>query len=177
MTQSFRCPSCSAPLKFQPALVQTCRFCGTDVLVPEAGSIAGPAQEKITETMPPAETEKLRDVSDLGQKALKIAEIKQALKGRRASSAAVLFRDSFGGSLADAREIIAAIEKGESISLPDFPADKTRGEKTVETADDRAENWTYERARKTTRKKWLLLLALILPAIVLLIILARNFFS
>ena len=119
MTQSFRCPSCNAPLKVKSGLqVQTCRFCDTDILVPRDAWRAKKREMPVAVEPALPETEKLKDVSDLGQKALKIAEIKQALKGNRTASAAMLFRDSFGGSLADAHEIIRAIEKGESITIP-----------------------------------------------------------
>jgi hypothetical protein len=172
MTQTFKCPACNAPLKFEAAPVQTCRFCGSDVIVPS--DLVKP-KEKLPEKLPenpstempvetnPAAAEPLREASELGQKALKIAEIKQALKGNRKVSAAVLFRDSFGGSLADAREIIEAIEKGESINLPDLQADKK--------ASDMRES------KKTSAFRWIVLAALGLIAVVLFLIFSGNLFG
>ena len=122
MPETFRCPSCNAPLKFQSTTVQTCKFCGCDVIVPADFSKPG---EIIPETAPPPKDEELlRNTSELGQKALKIAEIKRALKQNKTTNAAILFRDSFGGSLADARDIVRAIEKGESIGVPDLQSNK-----------------------------------------------------
>ena len=34
MTQTFKCPSCSAPLEFEGKPMQKCRFCGSSVIVP-----------------------------------------------------------------------------------------------------------------------------------------------
>jgi predicted RNA-binding Zn-ribbon protein involved in translation (DUF1610 family) len=160
MTQSFKCPSCNAPLKLKEAAVQTCRFCGSDVIVPP-NSVK--PKENVSETMLPPEDEKLINVSELGQKAIKIAEIKQAIKGNRKVSAAVLFRDSFGGSLADAREIIESIESGKSISLPDFQADKQNSE--------------LRDSRKTSRSKWLIFFALICAAVILFLLFRANLFG
>ena len=71
MPETFKCPSCSAPLKFQGTNVQTCRFCGCDVIVPRH---AVKREEAIIEPEPPKK-ELLPDASELGQKAVKIAEI------------------------------------------------------------------------------------------------------
>lgn len=120
MPETFKCPSCSAPLKFQGTSVQTCRFCGCDVIVP-SGIVK--REEAIVEPETPKK-ELLPDASELGQKALKIAEIKRALKQNKTTNAAILFRDSFGGSLADARDIVRAIEKGESVNVPDLQTSK-----------------------------------------------------
>ena len=160
MTQSFRCPSCNAPLKVRTGLaVQTCQFCDTDVLVPRDARRA--KKREMQEAPPPIspETEKLKDVSELGQKALKIAEIKQALKGNRTASAAMLFRDSFGGSLADAHEIIRAIEKGESITVPGL-----QPEKSIIT-------------EKSFSKKWLIFLILAAIAVILIFTFTGQLFG
>lgn len=155
MTQTFKCPACNAPLKFQKGLVQTCKFCGSDVIAPSGfGKSEEKLQEEIFEAKPITEAESLRNVSELGEKALKIAEIKQAIKGNRTTSAAILFRDSFGGSLADARDIIKAIESGESVNVPDFRADK-----------------------KTSSKKWIVLFAILIIAIILFLIFGVKFFG
>lgn len=151
MPETFRCPSCNAPLKFQSTTVQTCKFCGCDVIVP---SVTGKPKEDIPEIQPPTKDELLRDASDLGQKALKIAEIKRAIKQNKTTNAAILFRDSFGGSLADARDIVRAIEKGESVGVPDLRSNK-----------------------KPSIAKWIILFVIFDIVIILVLIFGTNLFG
>jgi outer membrane protein assembly factor BamB/DNA-directed RNA polymerase subunit RPC12/RpoP len=110
MTESFKCPSCSAPLEFEGKPVQKCRFCGSSVIVPvgtiqDSGAFGGQGNVDFG------------DFSSLTGKALKIAEIQKLLRAGNKIGAIKVFRETFGTSLAEAKEKVEAMERGESVDI------------------------------------------------------------
>lgn len=110
MTESFKCPSCSAPLEFEGKPVQKCVFCGSSVIVPVAtiqnsGAFGGSGNMDFG------------DLSSLTGKALKIAEIQQLIQAGKKIEAIKVFRETFGTSLAEAKEKVEAMERGESVDI------------------------------------------------------------
>jgi len=110
MTESFKCPSCSAPLEFEGKPVQKCRFCGGSVIVPvgtiqNSGAFGGYGNLDFG------------DFSSLTGKALKIAEIQKLIRAGNKIGAIKVFRETFGTSLAEAKEKVEAMERGESVDI------------------------------------------------------------
>lgn len=110
MTETFKCPSCSAPLDFEGNPLQKCRFCGSNVIVPtstirQSSLFGGFGNIDFS------------NISDLTGKALKIAEIQSLIQQRRKIEAIKLFRETFGSGLAEAKDAVERMERGESIDI------------------------------------------------------------
>ena len=110
MTQSFKCPSCNAPLEFEGKTMQKCRFCGSSVIVPSATIQNSNAFGGFGEM-------NFGDFSDLKGKALKIAEIQQLIQSGNKIYAIKLFRETFPTSLKEAKDAVDAMERGESVDI------------------------------------------------------------
>ena len=110
MAESFRCPSCSAPLEFEGKPMQKCRFCGSNVIVPahviQSSNVFGGAGNL-----------DFGDLSSLTGKALKIGEIQRLLQGGNKIHAIKVFRETFGGGLKEAKDAVEAMEAGKGIDL------------------------------------------------------------
>jgi ribosomal protein L7/L12 len=110
MTESFRCPSCYAPLEFEGKPVQKCCFCGGSVIVPahviqSSHSFGGAGRLDFG------------DLSSLTGKALKIAEIQRLIQRGQKIHAIKIFRETFGVGLAEAKDAVDAMEAGKSIDI------------------------------------------------------------
>lgn len=110
MTQSFKCPSCSAPLEFEGKTMQKCRFCGSSVIVPvgaiQNSNVFGTFGEM-----------NFGDFSSLTGKALKIAEIQQLIQSGSKIQAIKVFRETFPTGLKEAKDAVDAMERGESVDV------------------------------------------------------------
>ncbi len=110
MTQSFKCPSCSAPLEFEGKPMQKCRFCGSNVIVPSGtiqnSNVFGSFGEM-----------NFGDLSSLTGKALKIAEIQKLIQSGNKIGAIKVFRETFGVGLKEAKDAVEAMERGEGIDI------------------------------------------------------------
>lgn len=110
MTQSFKCPSCSAPLEFEGKPMQKCRFCGSNVIVPSGtiqnSNVFGGFGEM-----------NFGDLSSLTGKALKIGEIQQLIQSGSKIQAIKVFRETFGTGLKEAKDAVEAMERGESVDI------------------------------------------------------------
>jgi hypothetical protein len=104
MTKTFNCASCSAPLEFEGTTIQKCRYCGSSVITP-------PELFYSTSAAP------FGDLSSLTGKALKIAEIDQLIHDGRKIEAIKLFRETFGLGLAEAKDAVERMERGESVDI------------------------------------------------------------
>ena len=104
MTKSFNCASCSAPLEFEGTTIQKCRYCGSTVIAPR-------------ELFEASGDSPFIDLSSLTGKALKIAEINQLIKNGNKLDAIRLFRETFGVGLAEARDAVERMERGESVDI------------------------------------------------------------
>jgi len=109
MTESFKCPSCSAPLEFEGKMMQKCRFCGSNVIVPSQ-LFYHSEQDNFTDFSS-------FDFSNLTGKALKIAEIQREIQAGRKIYAIKLFRETFGTGLKEAKDAVDAMERGEGIDI------------------------------------------------------------
>lgn len=110
MAESFRCPSCSAPLGFEGKPMQKCRFCGCNVIVPsnviqDANVFGGAGNLNFS------------DLSSLTGKALTIGEIQRLIRSGNKIHAIKLFRETFGVGLKEAKDAVDAMERGESLDL------------------------------------------------------------
>ncbi|HEY0428068.1 MAG TPA: hypothetical protein VGC76_09835 [Pyrinomonadaceae bacterium] len=110
MTETFNCPSCSAPLEFEGKVMQKCRFCGSSVIVPSGAIQNSNAFGDFGEM-------NFGDFSALKGKALKIAEIQHLLQSGNKIQAIKVFRETFGGGLKEAKNAVDAMERGESVDI------------------------------------------------------------
>jgi len=110
MAESFKCPSCSAPLEFEGKPMQKCRFCASNVIVPssviQSSSVFGGAGNI-----------DFGDLSSLTGKALKIGEIQRLIQSGQKIYAIKLFRETFGVGLKEAKDAVDAMEAGKSIDI------------------------------------------------------------
>lgn len=113
MTRKFNCASCSAPLEFEGTPSQKCRYCGSTVIAPP-------------ELFYAAGTSPFGDFSSLTGKALKIAEIDQLIHDGRKIDAIKLFRETFGVGLAEAKDAVERMERGESVDISGMHVRSTR---------------------------------------------------
>ncbi len=104
MTRSFNCASCSAPLEFEGSTTQKCRYCGSTVIAPPELFYASGAAP-------------FGDFSSLTGKALKIAEIDQLIHEGNKIEAIERFRETFGVGLAEAKDAVERMERGESVDI------------------------------------------------------------
>jgi DNA-directed RNA polymerase subunit RPC12/RpoP len=88
MAESFRCPSCSAPLEFEGGPMQKCRFCGSSVIVPthviQNSNVFGAVGAF-----------DFTDLSQLTGRALRIGEIQRLLQSGNKIQAIKIFRETF----------------------------------------------------------------------------------
>ena len=106
MAQTFECPNCHAPLDYpsdldqkRPSPTVRCDYCGTTVIVPD--SLRGVRREPVA-GMDQAYV--LAEAARLVQSGRKIEAVKQV-------------REAFGMSLRDAKDIVDAIERHETVHL------------------------------------------------------------
>src|SRR5215203_1246196 len=104
MIQSFKCASCSAPLEFEGTTIQKCRYCGSTIIVPQ--DLFGPKSDS-----------PFVDLSSLTGKALRIGEISQLIQDGNQIQAIKVFRETFGGGLAEAKDAVEGMERGESVDI------------------------------------------------------------
>lgn len=110
MAETFRCPSCSAPLEFEGKMMQKCRHCGSNVIVPsdvmrQSNSFGGSGSLEFG------------DLSYLTGKALKVAEIQREIQTGSKIMAIKLYREAFGVGLKEAKDAVEAMERGESVEI------------------------------------------------------------
>lgn len=127
MTETFKCPSCSAPLEFEGKMMQKCRFCGSNVIVP-------------SQLFQPSKSEKHTDFStfdfsNLTGKALKIAEIRREIQAGRKINAIKIFRETFGTGLKEAKDAVDALERGEGIDISGMNVQTSSRAQQVRTFD------------------------------------------
>lgn len=108
MSKIFNCPSCHAPLDYNPTddIVTKCSFCGNSIIVPEElreKRGARPAGTFTASNIPNAD--KIREIAYLAQSGKKIEAIK-------------LYRQLFGTDLAESKAIVEQLTAGQGIALP-----------------------------------------------------------
>lgn len=131
MTETFKCPSCSAPLDFEGTPMQKCRFCGSNVIVPSSTirqSSAFGGFGKID----------FSNLSALTGKALKIAEIQSLIQQRRKIEAIKVFRETFGTGLAESKDAVERMERGESIDISGMQVRTTQPRATISVSPETA---------------------------------------
>ncbi|MDM7923661.1 MAG: hypothetical protein QUS14_15285 [Pyrinomonadaceae bacterium] len=104
MPEVFKCAACSAPLEFEGKQMQKCSFCGSTVVVPSGMfGIGGPSP--------------FGDINALTGKALKIAEITRLIADGKKIEAIKEFRETFGVGLAEAKNAVDALERGDGVDI------------------------------------------------------------
>lgn len=109
----FPCPSCGASLSADESASSTqCQFCGTTAVVPAALRGAGPQPSAPYASAAPASgTAGL----GYGHDRTKLAAIGDAVRAGDKAEAARLYRDTFGGALADAQHAVEKLAAGQEI--------------------------------------------------------------
>lgn len=102
MLQIIKCPSCSAPLEFDGDRIETCEFCGSKVIMSPASDIRNETSSGFGELL--GQAQKLKEVLHLARSGNKIAAIK-------------LYRETFGVGLAEAKDAVERLERGESVNF------------------------------------------------------------
>ena len=102
MAETFRCPSCAAPLEFEGKTMQKCPFCSSNVIAPSDLFYGRSAAAH-------------RDISSLTGRAL--AEIQQEIRRGNKINAIKIFRETFNTGLKEAKDAVEAMERGESVDL------------------------------------------------------------
>ncbi|MDQ3798274.1 MAG: hypothetical protein M3384_02385 [Acidobacteriota bacterium] len=102
MLQIIKCPSCSAPLEFDGDRVETCEFCGSKVIMSPSSDVRNETSFGFGELL--GQAQKLKEVLHLARAGNKIAAIK-------------LYRETFGVGLADAKDAVERLERGESVNF------------------------------------------------------------
>ncbi len=110
MAEVFKCPSCSAPLEFEGKMMQKCKFCQSNVIVP-----SGVVQN--SNNFGGVGALDFGDLSALKGKALQIAEIQKLIQSGQKIYAIKLFRETFGVGLKEAKDAVDAMEAGKSIDI------------------------------------------------------------
>ena len=105
MAETFKCPSCAAPLEFEGKPMQKCPFCGSSVIVPSEMFY------------PPVGRHANVDFASLTGRALKIAEIQREIQRGNKINAIKIFRETFGTGLKEAKDAVEAMERGESVDI------------------------------------------------------------
>lgn len=102
MTESFRCPSCNAPLRYEAGdgAVITCEFCNNSILVPEnmRGTAPRPGEANTDQI---AQLEKIIDL----------------IHENRQIEAIKLYRSTFNVGLAEAKQAVDQLTLGQAIVL------------------------------------------------------------
>ncbi len=106
MAETFKCPSCSAPLDFEGTTFQKCKFCGSSVIVPAEVFHRPQTKDPLS-----------FDLSSLTGKALKIAEIQREISSGNKINAIKIFHETFGTSLKEAKDAVDAMERGEGVDI------------------------------------------------------------
>lgn len=114
MAETFKCPSCAAPLEFEGKPMQKCPFCGSNVIVPSEMFY------------PPAGRHANVDFSSLTGRALKIAEIQREIQRGNKINAIKIFRETFGTGLKEAKDAVEAMERGESVDISGMQVQTSR---------------------------------------------------
>jgi sugar lactone lactonase YvrE len=113
MAELFKCPGCAAPLEYEGATMQKCRFCGSNVIVP-SGVIRNSSSFGQSGSI------EFGDLSALTGTALRVAEIQKLITNGRKIEAIKVFRETFQTGLAEAKDAVEAMERGESVDLRGF---------------------------------------------------------
>lgn len=108
MPQIFKCESCSGPLEYEGGRTQKCGFCGSTILVPRYLYSDDPTVDHSSEPRP-------NELADLTQKAFIFAEIKKLIAQNKKIHAIKLYHERFGVSLAEAKDAVDKLERGEPI--------------------------------------------------------------
>ncbi|KAA3656146.1 MAG: hypothetical protein DWQ04_31965 [Chloroflexi bacterium] len=147
MPQSFECPNCHAPLDFdakRPSATVRCDYCGSTVIVPD--SLRGVHQQ-----------------SEVGMdQAYVLAEAAQLVQGGRKIEAVKQVREAFGMSLKDAKDVVDAIERHETVHLGELSMGAVQFE--VSSSEERPFPQTQARGSSCLRTIFVFL-ALILVGI------------
>lgn len=107
MTQSFQCPNCHAPLEYdedRAAATVRCEYCGSTVIVPEVLRGAG-----------------RKPVSGMDQ-AFVLAEAAQLVQRGQKIEAIKRVHEAFGMGLKEAKDVVDAIERHETVHLGEMSA-------------------------------------------------------
>ncbi len=105
MSETLKCPTCGAPLDFEPGqLTITCKYCQNNVIVPEALRPQAAFSPAASPFLQGDQFASLQEIARLARAGQKIEAIK-------------LFRQTFGTGLKEAKDAVEAITAGQPVSL------------------------------------------------------------
>ena len=102
MLQIIKCPSCAAPLEFDGDRIETCEFCGSRVVMTPDNAALNETSFGFGNLL--GQAHKLKEILHLARSGSKIHAIK-------------LYRETFGVGLAEAKDAVEKLERGESVSF------------------------------------------------------------
>ncbi|MCI0397914.1 MAG: hypothetical protein L0332_18070 [Chloroflexi bacterium] len=128
MSQSFKCPSCNAPLDYEGVgdPVIRCAYCNSAILVPEdlRARPQQPAQPMGWSAAPlkPAGFGPAfgYDASQLGGLVAQLKAIKDLIHNGQKSEAARIYQQAFGVSASEAEMVVNLIASGQGVALSSF---------------------------------------------------------
>jgi LSD1 subclass zinc finger protein len=105
MSETLKCPSCGAPLEYEPGkLTITCTYCHNNVIVPEA--------LRPQAAISPADASFLQ-----GNQLSRLQEIARLARNGQETEAGKLFQDTFGAGPKESREAVEAMAAGRPVSM------------------------------------------------------------
>ncbi len=132
MPQSFRCPSCAAPLEFAGGAsnFQKCEFCGNQIIIPAEVFQAGATNANF-------------GVGSLLNQAHKLKEIKSLALSGQTIPAIKIYRETFGVGLKEAKDAVENIIAGKPVVFTSVQA---------KTAANFADSSSYVASDRQTQK-------------------------
>ena len=107
MPQSFKCPSCAAPLEYEGTRAQKCHFCGSSVIVD--------SEVRSHFNEPPG-----FGAGSLLEQAQRLKEVKQLVESGNKIEAIKRFREIFGCGLKEAKDAVEDIEAGRPLVFTNY---------------------------------------------------------
>ena len=119
MPQSFKCPSCAAPLEYEGTRAQKCDFCGSTVIVDSD------VRSRFNETPESG-------FGSLLEQAQRLKEVKRLIESGNKIGAIKEYREIFGCGLKEAKDAVENIEAGRPIVFTEYQ--KFDGEEVAKVA-------------------------------------------
>ncbi len=112
MSQTFSCPTCGAPLDYDPGddPVVRCPYCNASVVVPEELRIKGPSK-------PAEDATQVSSGRNALDEALRVKQVAELARSGNKIEAIKRYREITGASLSEAKEAVEAIQSGRPVTI------------------------------------------------------------
>lgn len=114
MAESFKCPMCAAPLPYDgQAVTVRCPYCTNTVIVPdELRAVTREPERNVGGQMG-----QFGSVGDMIDQAMRLGEVKRLVRSGEKIQAIKLYRELTGLGLAEAKEDVERLERGEPLTI------------------------------------------------------------